>query len=108
MGERLNMVRYGPGQLFNQHHDGRFRPKTVFIYLNDLPEGDGGEPLFPVLGVQFVPRKCTAVMWANTLEHQVEDHRMVHQGLPPKTAIKFGVNCFFNDKPLKQWDDINS
>eukprot|EP00435_Cladocopium_sp_Y103_P040897 s295_g11.t1 len=26
--ERLNMVRYAPGQLFNRHHDGRFRPKT--------------------------------------------------------------------------------
>eukprot|EP00409_Alexandrium_fundyense_P006299 CAMPEP_0195045386 /NCGR_PEP_ID=MMETSP0347-20130606/15178_1 /TAXON_ID=2932 /ORGANISM="Alexandrium fundyense, Strain CCMP1719" /LENGTH=85 /DNA_ID=CAMNT_0040073187 /DNA_START=77 /DNA_END=331 /DNA_ORIENTATION=+ len=55
--EPLNMVRYTPGQLFKTHHDGRFRPKTVFIYLNDLPEGDGGETLFPELGLQIVPRR---------------------------------------------------
>lgn len=100
--ERLNMVRYAPGQFFNKHHDGRFRPKTVFVYLNDLPEGDGGETFFPELGVKFVPRKGCAVMWSNILSEQKEDLRMVHMGLAPETAIKYGVNCFFNDKPLKQ------
>lgn len=103
--ERLNMVRYSPGQYFNKHHDGRFRPKTVFVYLNDLPEGDGGETYFPELGMKFVPRKGCAVMWSNILSEQTEDLRMVHMGLAPKTAIKYGVNCFFNDKPLKQNED---
>jgi len=106
--ERLNMVRYSPGQLFNKHHDGRFRPKTVFIYLNDLPEGAGGETLFPELGVQFVPRKGCAVMWSNILSPGVEDRRTYHQGLPPRAGVKYGVNCFFNDKPLKQWEDAES
>lgn len=105
--ERLNMVRYAPGQFFNKHHDGRFRPKTVFIYLNDLPDGDGGETYFPELGVKFTPRKGCAIMWANTLSHQHEDLRMVHQGLPPRTHMKYGVNCFFNDKPLKQYEGPN-
>ncbi|CAK9052270.1 Prolyl 4-hydroxylase 5 [Durusdinium trenchii] len=27
----------------------------------------------------------------------------VHQGLPPKSAIKYGVNCFFNDKPMRRF-----
>lgn len=106
--ERLNMVRYEPGQLFNRHHDGRFRPKTVFIYLNDLPEGAGGETLFSDIGVQIVPRKGCAVMWSNTLSPSVEDPRTYHQGLPPRCGIKYGVNCFFNDKPLKQWEDVDS
>lgn len=105
--ERLNMVRYAPGQFFNKHHDGRFRPKTVFVYLNDLPEGDGGETFFPELGVKFVPRKGCAVMWSNILSEQKEDLRMVHMGLAPKTAVKYGVNCFFNDKPLKQAEDLS-
>mmetsp|Transcript_83529 Transcript_83529/g.259472 ORF Transcript_83529/g.259472 Transcript_83529/m.259472 type:complete len:450 (+) Transcript_83529:124-1473(+) len=105
--ERLNMVRYSAGQLFNRHHDGRFRPKTVFIYLNDLPEGAGGETLFPEIGVQIVPRKGCAVMWANVLSPGVEDSRTYHQGLPPRMGMKYGVNCFFNDKPLKQFEDAD-
>mmetsp|Transcript_12268 Transcript_12268/g.27845 ORF Transcript_12268/g.27845 Transcript_12268/m.27845 type:complete len:490 (-) Transcript_12268:60-1529(-) len=100
--EQLNLVRYRPGERFREHHDGRHRPKTVFIYLNDLPDDDGGETLFPRLGLTFVPRKGTAVMWPNTTSFEKEDYRVVHQGLPPKTAIKYGVNCFFNDKPRSE------
>lgn len=47
-------------------------------------------------------------MWSNVLSPGVEDPRTYHQGLPPKTGLKFGVNCFFNDKPLKQWEDVDS
>mmetsp|Transcript_57875 Transcript_57875/g.172155 ORF Transcript_57875/g.172155 Transcript_57875/m.172155 type:complete len:470 (-) Transcript_57875:24-1433(-) len=101
--EPLNMVRYAPGQFFKTHHDGRFRPKTVFIYLNDLPEGDGGETLFPELRLQVMPRRGCALMWDNVLGPQQDDRRMVHQGLPPRTAVKFGVNCFFNDKRMKAY-----
>jgi prolyl 4-hydroxylase len=98
--ERLNLVRYTPGQFFNKHHDGRFRPKTVFIYLNDLPEGDDGETYFPELDLKFKPGKGVAIMWANTIDGK-EDMRTVHHGLPPKTTMKYGVNCFFNIKPVK-------
>jgi len=96
--ERLSMVRYAPGEFFSQHHDGGFRPRTVFIYLNELPEGDGGETLFPRLGLKFVPRARCAVMWSNAFENGDIDSRMVHQGSPPLTTVKYGVNCFFNDQ----------
>mmetsp|Transcript_24214 Transcript_24214/g.45734 ORF Transcript_24214/g.45734 Transcript_24214/m.45734 type:complete len:465 (-) Transcript_24214:13-1407(-) len=101
--EPLNMVRYCPGQFFKEHHDGRFRPVTIFIYLNDVPPGGGGETMFPDLKLKIVPRRGCAVMWNNTLGPQREDKRMVHQGLPPHTATKFGVNCFFNDKPMRRF-----
>jgi len=106
--ERLNMVRYMPGQFFNVHHDGRFRPKTVFLYLNDLPDDDAGETLFPELGLKIRPRRGCAVMWANTLSPGIDDIRTFHQGLAPRTGVKFGVNCFFNDKPLRHWEDVDS
>merc|ERR1712232_1361059 len=61
--ERLVVVRYSPGETFAEHHDGKFRPKTVFVYLNDLPEGDQGDTYFPHLGFSFVPRAGCAVMW---------------------------------------------
>lgn len=106
--ERLNMVRYTPGQFFNKHHDGKFRPKTIFVYLNDLPDGDGGETFFPRLGLKFTPRKGCAILWSNTAGGDTEDSRMVHQGLPPLTDVKYGVNCFFNCKPVRQWEEPDS
>ena len=30
--ENLNLLRYKPGEFFKEHHDGGFRPKTVFVY----------------------------------------------------------------------------
>lgn len=32
--EPLVVVRYDPGEYFNEHHDGAFRPVTVLLYLN--------------------------------------------------------------------------
>jgi prolyl 4-hydroxylase len=100
--ERLNMVRYSPGEYFNEHHDGKFRPRTVFVYLNDLPDGDEGETLFPHLGLRFRPRRGAAVMWSNATPEGKEDSRMVHRGCPPLTKVKFGANCFFNDVAVRQ------
>ena len=51
-------VRYEPGQFNRVHHDGVFRPRTVFIYLNDLPDDDGGETYFPRLGIKFTPTQA--------------------------------------------------
>ena len=106
--ERLNMVRYNPGEFYGVHHDGPMRPVTVFIYLNDLPDGAQGETYFPKLGLKFVPRKGTALMWSNVFCAQRQpnpnlfgkqtggDPRMVHEGLPPSSGLKFGLNAFFN------------
>lgn len=104
--ERLNMVRYAPGELFSEHHDGSFRPMTVFVYLNDLHEEAAsecrGDTYFPLLGVSFKPRRGTAVVWSNIIPAtQNEDGRMLHAGRPPATGIKYGVNCFFNIKDMR-------
>lgn len=102
--ERMNMVRYAPGELFNEHHDGKFRPKTVFVYLNDLPEDDDqGDTFFPILGYSFKPRRGTAVLWANaTPDGEKEDSRMVHAGRAPGKGVKYGVNCFTNEKSMRE------
>lgn len=99
--EQLALVRYQPGQHFGLHHDGENRPKTVFIYLNDLPEDDDGGTIFPELGMQIRPRRGCAAIWSNALESGEKDLRLMHAGLAPKTSIKYGVNCFFHRKPLK-------
>lgn len=95
--ERPNLVRYCPGEFFGEHHDGKFRPRTVFVYLNDLID-DAGETYFSQIGFKFMPRKGTAVVWSNAQPDGTEDSRMVHEGLPPLKGVKYGVNCFFNDE----------
>lgn len=99
--EPLNMIRYAPGEFFSTHHDGPLREKTVFIYLNDLLDKDGGETRFPRLGLQVRPRKGCAVLWQNVKAHRVADERMVHCGMPPRNEYKYGVNCFFADFPIR-------
>ena len=103
--ESLVLVKYEPGQVFKGHHDGIFRSKTVFIYLNDLPENGGGETRFPVIGMRIRPRAGTAVVWSNS--HKLEDgsleqdDRLMHEGLPPVDCIKYGMNCFFNYSTMR-------
>lgn len=101
--ERLNMVRYAPGELFDEHHDGKFRPRTIFVYLNDLPpDEEAGDTFFPVLGLSFKPSCGTAVMWSNNdPEHDREDSRMLHAGRAPTKGVKYGVNCFVNAYPMR-------
>ena len=94
--ERLNLVRYEPGQVFKVHHDGTFRPKTVFVYLSDSPAGDGGTTDFPHLGLQIKPKKGMALMWNNILPDGTADERVFHAGTAPKNHIKYGMNCFLN------------
>jgi len=107
--EDLIVVKYEPGQFFRPHHDGVFRPYTVFLYLNDLPPDSGGETRFPALGLRIRPRMGAAVVWGNTVSSRnedgtfstVEDERLVHEALPPTIGnVKYGVNCFFNEHPM--------
>eukprot|EP00439_Symbiodinium_sp_Y106_P062033 s1027_g9.t1 len=103
--ERMNMVRYAPGEYFKEHHDGKFRPLTVFVYLNDLdPSDDAGDTFFPALGISFRPRQGAAVLWSNIIGEQdsMEDARLLHAGRPPQLGVKYGVNCFFNCKRMRQ------
>jgi prolyl 4-hydroxylase len=104
--ERLAMVKYKPGQQYKIHHDGIWRPTTVFIYLNDVDEDDDGETYFPNLDIKIRPRKGTAIMWPNTDgKKEYEDNRAMHAGLPPKRGTKYGVNCFFNAYPKRLMND---
>jgi len=101
--ERLNPLRYQPGQKFDEHHDGGFRPLTVFIYLNDLGPDDEGETYFPYLGIKIKPLKGAAVLWPNVDKDGNADMNMRHMGLPPKgTGTKYGMNCFINMRPINE------
>jgi len=95
--EKLSLVRYAPGEQFEEHHDGRDRPRTIFVYLNDLSEDDlGGDTFFPVLGLSFKPRRGAAVVWSNATPEGKADSRMLHVGRAPSLSVKYAVNCFFS------------
>jgi prolyl 4-hydroxylase len=51
--EELQVVKYEHGGQFKVHHDSSaFHPRllTALLYLNDVPEGSGGETWFPFAG----------------------------------------------------------
>lgn len=101
--ESLVVVKYNPGQFFKRHHDGSFRLYTVFLYLNQVPEG--GETRFEQLNLRIRPCRGTAVVWGNTRISEsgqtVADDRMVHEALPPAGCVKYGMNCFFNESQIR-------
>eukprot|EP00927_Polykrikos_kofoidii_P056972 TRINITY_DN51069_c0_g1_i1.p1 TRINITY_DN51069_c0_g1~~TRINITY_DN51069_c0_g1_i1.p1 ORF type:complete len:322 (+),score=53.45 TRINITY_DN51069_c0_g1_i1:67-966(+) len=92
--EPLVLLKYEKGEFFKVHHDGAMRPATVFIYLNDIPEGGGGETLFHNLGFQIKPKAHTALMWYNRAEDGSADERMQHEAKPLLAGTKYGINCF--------------
>lgn len=104
--EPLVMLRYEPGQFFKLHHDGSMRTSTVFVYLNGLEPGGGGETHFPHLGFQVKPSPCTALMWNNRMEDGSGDMRMKHEAKPVISGIKYAMNCFVNIKPQRDTSNI--
>eukprot|EP00419_Tripos_fusus_P009733 CAMPEP_0172661392 /NCGR_PEP_ID=MMETSP1074-20121228/4670_1 /TAXON_ID=2916 /ORGANISM="Ceratium fusus, Strain PA161109" /LENGTH=447 /DNA_ID=CAMNT_0013477149 /DNA_START=22 /DNA_END=1365 /DNA_ORIENTATION=- len=102
--QKLHLVRYAPCEHFEEHHDGQGRPKSIFVYLNDLSEHDtGGHTFFPVLGLSFKPCRGTAVVWANTTPEGEVDSRMVHVGQAPTCSVKYGLNCFFDHEEVRKF-----
>jgi len=52
--EGVQVASYQAGDYYEFHHDSLKRRATVLLYLNDVPEGDGGETIFPLIGAQAV------------------------------------------------------
>ena len=68
--ENVYATRYGEGGLYNEHLDfGDEYPVdryyTVLLYLNSLPDDQGGATVFPRLNVAVRPRVGRAVSWTN-------------------------------------------
>jgi len=90
--ERLNLIRYEPGQHFGAHHDSRLRPYTVFVYLSDV--GRGGETRFTKIGLQVKASRGAAAVWPNLHSDGTVDNRTIHKGMPVEDGVKYGMNCF--------------
>lgn len=109
--ERLQVVRYQPGQFYRAHHDyidgatkevaehGQ-RTLTMFVYLNDLPDDEtGGGTNFPHLKHTVRPKKGSAALWHNMTPAGNVDPRTLHSGEPLQKSEKYGLNIWARDRP---------
>jgi len=112
--EELQVVRYYPGQEYRPHHDaaddsaggrkwrelygGHERGATILIYLN-CPE-EGGETVFPTLGLSVAPIPRAAVFWRNLHPDGSIDHRLLHGGAPVRRGVKYAVNLWLRGLPV--------
>ena len=113
--EPIQLVRYKPGQYFKSHYDyldtkmpmyqenvkrNGQRESTFFVYLNDVPDGVGGETQFTKLKKVFKAKKGQAIFWHNVKDGKV-DPQTLHSGTELKEGTKFGLNIWVRDKEYK-------
>ena len=109
--ERLQVVRYQPGQYYKPHFDylepstqdvmdhGQ-RVITIFAYLNNLEDGEtGGGTRFPHLDLTVRPEMGKAALWHDVTSSGNVDPRTLHGGEALMKSVKYGLNCWWRDKP---------
>jgi prolyl 4-hydroxylase len=103
-GEGLQVLRYGPGGHSAPHFDfllpsntaneeslGRSgqRMSTLIVYLNDVP--NGGETVFPAIGLSVSPRRGNAVYFEYANSRQQLDGKSLHAGAPVLEGEKWAL-----------------
>lgn len=104
-GEGLQVLHYGPGGEYRPHFDflvpsnptrtesiarSGQRVSTLIVYLNDVLEG--GETIFPEVGLSVVPRRGNAVYFEYTNSRMQVDLKSAHGGAPVGKGEKWIVN----------------
>lgn len=108
--ESLQVLRYTPGQQYKPHYDyfitddqtAPQRVETFLIYLNDVEAG--GETEFPELGIKIKPQTGLALFWENGRQVGdlvIPDPKTLHAGTPVKSGIKWAMNVWIRNKPIK-------
>lgn len=103
--EAFQVLRYEVGQQYVLHHDfSQYqlgmacgpRILTVLMYLSDVEEG--GETVFPELGITIKPKKGRAVFFPNVLSSNLEsaDLRTSHKAKPVQKGQKYAVNTWIH------------
>lgn len=121
--EGLQLVRYLPGQFFGVHHDMgdlleddqvllprkhlvvKRRLVTLFAYLNDLTEDQGGCTYFPKCDhFRVRPKKGMAVLWSNVDRNGYPDPNTIHAGetvlseSQDTNVVKYGLNIWITEE----------
>jgi prolyl 4-hydroxylase len=111
-GESVQGQRYHPGQEFKEHCDwfdtnagywqteverGGQRSWTAMVYLNDVEEG--GETVFPRLGVSIPPQRGALIIWNNALRDGAPNPDTLHAALPVTRGVKYVITKWFRTRP---------
>ncbi len=121
--EDMQVVKYTVGEEFKPHFD-FFRPErpgsserladggqrvgTIIVYLNEVE--DGGETVFPQIGLSVIPRMGSAVYFANVDSDNTLNPMSLHGGAPVRRGEKwiatkwlreyrrYGASCAHNPR----------
>jgi prolyl 4-hydroxylase len=109
--EAFQLLRYGKGQFYLEHHDyikedydrvQGVRILTVYLYLNNVQ--DGGGTNFPRLNVTVHPLQGRALIWPSVYNDRphIKDPRTQHQALPVRgeNDIKYGANVWIHQREI--------
>lgn len=108
------LLRYGPGQHYNRHHDASAtrqrigtRVYTVFIYLSSVEQG--GETEFPFLNLKVKPERGAALIWPSVQDQDPSkiDERTQHAALPVIKGTKYSANVWVWLGPHKLAHELN-
>lgn len=76
------------------------RVGTFLIYLNDVAEG--GETVFPKVGLSIVPKKGSAIYFHYANEQGQLDRLSVHSSLPVKKGEKWAAAKWIRERNIYQ------
>jgi prolyl 4-hydroxylase len=111
--EDLQVVRYQPGQYYNEHHDsccamskecqdfeakGGQRKLTVLIYLNE--DFTDGETYFPKLNIKLKAAPGDAVVFHPLAENTQCHPHALHAGSPVTSGEKWIATIWFRERKL--------
>jgi prolyl 4-hydroxylase len=114
--ESLQVLYYGPEQLYNAHWDAYDlntergirccsdrgqRVRTALAYLSDVESG--GQTKFPRLNVEVNPQKGRLVLFDNCIQGSSERHQnSLHAAAPVIAGEKWAITLFFRDRPYRK------
>uniref|UniRef100_A0A6C0C171 Prolyl 4-hydroxylase alpha subunit domain-containing protein n=1 Tax=viral metagenome TaxID=1070528 RepID=A0A6C0C171_9ZZZZ len=107
--ETLQLTKYTKGQQYKPHFDWfdtslNNRAITVFVYLNDVPQEQGGQTEFTDINLVVQPTLGRAVVWFNCSARGNSvncDAKTKHAGKPPLYGVKYGLNCWARTAPYR-------
>jgi hypothetical protein len=119
--ESMQILHYGPGQEYRGHFDaydlttlrgqrcctyGGQRLVTALIYLNQVDEG--GETIFPKLGIKVASKQGRLAVFHNTTEDNTKPHPgSLHAGAPIIKGEKWAFNIWFHTRPMREKQDFD-
>ncbi len=74
------------------------RQVTIFAYLNSVDPKNGGQTIFPNIGLNVTAVKNKAAFWFDVDTNGNDDPRTLHAAALVINDVKFGLNIWIRQK----------